>query len=689
MSIRSCSYLVIALCFSAAVILLSGIDFLPQLNIQPVKQAWQWNGRNADDAVQFASLNKQASDMQREQQMPIVLPYYTRKKIPADADVLAYSFLINADHSYHCAQTAIIENLAKPCVSIFFPQLHQGAIVILNGKRIVSVAMMALETRYRWIDPVTIDLPQEAMHRDGTPDVLTIIQPNIDTTVVIPTPFYGKPEDVSLLHSLMYFLGITLCNANNVFCLLFGVLMLRVWFASRSETVFLYAGGAACFWALLFIFGNWAALPSPLHSFWRSLVYLCLAGLSLSATMYILTYINSRPPKKLLISLLLFGLVPPVVILWMGIKSEPYLDLYWGLPYYGLYAFAFYKLLRYSLTTSKGVRGFLMLVCTVALLVIVHDYAVSIGAFFNKPYLFEKWSWAILLVEPIFFSQVALPIILFLMLGVLLRQYCEKLTLIQTANQRLEQALKRREAELEVGYQQRNRLLKDESARMERERIYQDVHDGLGSVLVAAIFRVKSGEFDRASIVSLLQDCIDNMRRIVNGLADETESVQSMLFGYCMQVESFLQVSKIQIHYDISTGPEICLLRNVQTNLFRCVQEAVSNALKHANCNHLYISLNQTDTHLHLLIRDDGCGFVLKEKLDNTNASQWDPQIRAGLGLPGIRNRVRRIGGQLKFESVPNFGTMITIDLPLSQPATRPELTSNVDQTLNWLTYTP
>ena len=648
------------------IVLLSGIDVLPQLNVKSVSSVWQWTGNNSEQALRFASQSIRAADLQSDPRSHVLLPYSSPRHEVVNTNVLAYSFVLPPDPSYRCAHEMKLEKMMQHCVSIFFPQLHNDAIVFLNGKRIVTVAVMTFETRYRWLNPVTVALPQEAMHRDGSPDVITIVESTTKPMTVIQTPFYGKPDEVALVHSAIYFFGITLSNANNVFCLMFGVFILRIWFASRTETVFLYSGCTACFWALLFIFTNWAAFPSPLHSLWRSLVYLCEAGLSLSTTMYVLSFINTRLPRYLFICLVSFACVAPLMMFSVGAKSEPYLDLYWSIPYFVLYLGAFYKLLQYSLRLTDRASILLIIVSLFTMTLVVHDYAISFGAFFNAPYLFEKWSWSVLFFEPIFLSQVVLPLMLFLKLSVLQRKYQEKLALIQTSNQRLELALNRREAELEVGYQQRNRLLKDESARMERERIYQDVHDGLGSVLVAAIYRVKSGEFDRESIMSLLKDAIDNMRRIVNGVADEAESVQSMLFDYCMQVESFLQVSKIQIHYDISTGPEICLLRHVQTNLFRCVQEAVSNVLKHANCNNLYISLNQTDSYLQVIIRDDGCGFVLKEKLESTIPSQSDPQLRAGLGLPGIRNRVRRIGGQLKFDSVPNFGTMITIDLPLS-----------------------
>ena len=95
------------------------------------------------------------------------------------------------------------------------------------------------------------------------------------------------------------------------------------------------------------------------------------------------------------------------------------------------------------------------------------------------------------------------------------------------------------------------------------------------------------------------------------------------------------------------------LPRAIQQELYQVAQEALNNSLKHAGAKNLQVCLHLKDAIVRLEIGDDGIGF------DPANA-----KAGGGLGLPGMRERVQRIGGHLQIKSAPGRGTTVSVEVP-------------------------
>jgi signal transduction histidine kinase len=96
----------------------------------------------------------------------------------------------------------------------------------------------------------------------------------------------------------------------------------------------------------------------------------------------------------------------------------------------------------------------------------------------------------------------------------------------------------------------------------------------------------------------------------------------------------------------------------VTTTLFRIVQEAVSNIVRHAGAGAVTIVLQPNEAIVSLKIEDDGHGF------DPGNASRDAVELQR-LGLLGIRERVERLGGKIQIESAPDKGTSLLVSIPV------------------------
>jgi signal transduction histidine kinase len=94
-----------------------------------------------------------------------------------------------------------------------------------------------------------------------------------------------------------------------------------------------------------------------------------------------------------------------------------------------------------------------------------------------------------------------------------------------------------------------------------------------------------------------------------------------------------------------------------QTCIYRLVQEALNNSSRHASARNVEVRVARDGARVKFSVRDDGAGF--------------DPRLVRGLGLLGMEERVGRLGGQVRVDSQPGRGTMVTAELPMAEMAAK------------------
>lgn len=94
----------------------------------------------------------------------------------------------------------------------------------------------------------------------------------------------------------------------------------------------------------------------------------------------------------------------------------------------------------------------------------------------------------------------------------------------------------------------------------------------------------------------------------------------------------------------------------IETALYRTVQEALNNAVRHAQADHAGIQVWVDNQHIHCLVRDNGVGFEVSEERRKT---------ARGLGLLGIHERIRALHGTCRIKSAPGEGTELKVSIPL------------------------
>jgi len=92
--------------------------------------------------------------------------------------------------------------------------------------------------------------------------------------------------------------------------------------------------------------------------------------------------------------------------------------------------------------------------------------------------------------------------------------------------------------------------------------------------------------------------------------------------------------------------------------LFRAIKEVVNNAVKHGNAKEIIVAIHWENNQLRCVVDDDGSGFDPVKALA--------PQVRRGLGLAGMDERLTSLGGSLRVESQPGSGARLILEVPVS-----------------------
>lgn len=195
----------------------------------------------------------------------------------------------------------------------------------------------------------------------------------------------------------------------------------------------------------------------------------------------------------------------------------------------------------------------------------------------------------------------------------------------------------------------------------ERHRLARDLHDSVTQSLFSmsllaqvlpALWDVQPEEAKRSldELRRLSREALAEMRALLFQLRPVALEEEGLVEALRRHIESLQRRDGPALAF-AATGAEERLPLTLEEALFRVASEAVSNALKHAQAKEIAVALDIRDGTATLTVRDDGRGFDL---------AKHQPQP-GHLGLPGMRERVERIGGGLRIESAPGAGTTIAV----------------------------
>lgn len=199
-----------------------------------------------------------------------------------------------------------------------------------------------------------------------------------------------------------------------------------------------------------------------------------------------------------------------------------------------------------------------------------------------------------------------------------------------------------------------------QSQETERKRIAVELHDGVGQSLAIISNRAAIGKNNKNDPQYVFNE-FEEISRNANEALDEVHEITSNLHPHYLERLGLTKALKsmftnisgvIELDYEIETIDDI-FPKNSEINVYRIVQESLNNIIKHSEASEATISINRTEKEVMVIISDNGRGFDPDKSKGN------------GLGLVGLNERTKFIGGKLTIKSAPGTGTEINIILPI------------------------
>jgi len=201
-----------------------------------------------------------------------------------------------------------------------------------------------------------------------------------------------------------------------------------------------------------------------------------------------------------------------------------------------------------------------------------------------------------------------------------------------------------------------------EAQELERRRLARELHDETGQALTSILLGLRTveeanGPDELKQATAFLRDLAVTTLQDVRRLAVELRPKALDDFGLVAALErltsTFSEQTGIAVELSARIG-ETRLVPEIETALYRIIQEALTNVAKHAQAAHVSVVLNRGPRSVTAVIEDDGYGF----------ASLPEPDDSRGLGLVGMQERIGLLSGKIQIESTEGSGTTLVVEVP-------------------------
>lgn len=185
----------------------------------------------------------------------------------------------------------------------------------------------------------------------------------------------------------------------------------------------------------------------------------------------------------------------------------------------------------------------------------------------------------------------------------------------------------------------------------ERLRIAQDLHDDIGARLLTLMYQAPNAEIEE-----YIRHTLQDLKTLTRGLAAQSHCLVEAAGEWKRDLQHRADVAECRLDFDFAADVNVTLTMVQWSALTRILRELVSNALSHARARHIVARLKLAEDQLTLEVQDNGIGRAPEE---------WSQ----GLGMGGVRKRVKQLGGQVRWEEASPCGIRCVVTVaPFASP---------------------
>jgi len=414
------------------------------------------------------------------------------------------------------------------------------------------------------------------------------------------------------------------------------------WLLRRKEAMYGWYALSAVF-GRLYDTNFVATSPWPFATTdgWQAFIAGCYVVAAAAHTVFLLRFSERRWPRLERVLMGMAAMAMGAALLWpqwMG----PHRNLYL-VPLIGFLYVVSFTFMGYALRSGRRDAQVLALCIILPVLVSLHDLGVYMGWYGGVSYL----------------GSFTSPLMLLGMGFVLAYRFANTMKRVEGFNAELRHEVQQATTQLSETLSAQHALELAHSRAGERLQLVRDLHDGFGGTLVGAIARLEQAPQDmpRSRVVELLRGMRDDLRLVIDSTAREHADLAEMLVPLRHRASTLLEAGGIDAYWHLQNLHGVELGASRSLDLLRLMQEALTNAFKHARATRVDISLRREGGRLRLQIVDDGIGLPA-----TVSAS-----AAGGTGMASMRLRARRMGGELQVGPADERnGTCVHLELDLA-----------------------
>ena len=530
--------------------------------------------------------------------------------------------------------------------SMLLTRVPTGGTIYLNDKMVADIPLDSDRRYVRWRRPQLINLPVEFLRNEN--DVLIYTSYGVGVHGVGPIEV-GPTAELQPRYGNEFFVNHTLRWVSLLLTVLLAIGFAVLWLRRRSESLFGLLALVSAFWAIRSLDLVFESMPADARFWIRGSFYLGTAVFTAVATITMWRQ-GGRHRLRTELGLIVLAAMGPALYLIAGDMFDMTAGALWQAMMLVALATGVVTLAGHALFTPSWILKGIVAALALALGAAVHDYLVYIG---------------LLPFASIELLNIATPVLLIALGATLIDRFVKSLADVEKTNTELETRIHEREQLLKRNFDRLRESERLKASAQERQRIMQDMHDGLGSQLLSSLMLVERGAMSNEQVAQILRESIDDMRLAIDALAAEDSDLLAALGNMRFRMEPRLKAAGMELQWDARNLPEeVDLDPNAVLPVLRITQEALTNAIKHSRARTVRVTLSidhDGDSQwLSIRVTDNGRGLAAGKG--------------TGRGMLNMRNRAQRIGAFLKVESVPGAGTTILVRLPLDAtpgPTTR------------------
>lgn len=586
--------------------------------------------RNAEALPLDVSLEE--LDSYRAQWTSVQLPLHWRRQF-SEVTTAWYRFDVSRD-DLSTLSSAEIQAGGRPQLGLYLWRINQNADFWFNGTKIGSGGQTEPRMARHWNSPLYFSIPA-GLIRDSNEVLIKHYAPH--TWGSMEPLVIGQESFLQPIYEARYFIQHDISMGLFVFVLSASVSTFAVWYFRREETQY--------FW---FSLGSFSLSFYILHQFLRYLpinpdIWRWLSNVSsdLWAACIFVFCLRSLGVQKPRAEKLVYGYVASGVLVYFYASFFRAYDIniYFHVFSLVIALYSFYICAENFLATQEPRPAFYACLVAVIFAVGVHDIAMQ--AIVNLDLLERP---ALSFQNHFNLLHFFAPIIFIFIGASLLKLFVDSMNQTAELNQVLERRVADARQELEANYQAIEKVLVQQSAHEERERIYRDLHDDVGSKLLSLYYRLED-----ESDSTLARSALEDLRDIVSRKSLESSRLSDAVQQWKREAEDRVQDANLALSWYAEPDLEPMVLSELQhAHLRRMLREVLSNAIIHnKSASAINVSIHTDEEFLIIEVANDGV---------EQPVSAW----AEGRGISNLRIRARDLAGEFSIaECKPSWAEVI------------------------------